>query len=196
MLGRNEMILNSIKKNIMQKLHVMVGIVKDMVFPVVTCCCESLNKEDCRMPENWCLQNVVLEKTSERPLDSKEIKPVSLKGNQPSIHVGRTGDEAPIFWPSDVNRWLIGKVPDAGKDWGQNEKRASEDEMAGWHHWCNGHELVQTSGGGEGQRSLACCSPWGRVSLTWLSNWTKQQSTLLLLEVMLENVTKESLYYW
>ena len=85
------------KKNIKQKLHVMVGIVKDMVFPVVTCCCESLNKEDCRMPENWCLQNVVLEKTSESPLDSKEIKPVSLKGNQPSLNSAQSGHSTLYF---------------------------------------------------------------------------------------------------
>ena len=69
--------------------------------------------------------------------------------------------EAPIFWPSDANSWLIGNVPDAGKDWGQKEKRASEDDMAGWHHLCNGHELGQTLGNVEGQRGLACCSPWG-----------------------------------
>ena len=72
-----------------------------------------------------------------------------------------TDAEAPVFWSSDRNSWLIGKVPDAGKDWGQKEKRASEDEMARWHHWCNGHELGQTLGDGEGQRGLACCSPWG-----------------------------------
>ena len=143
----------------------MVCIVKVMVFPMVTCCCESLNKEECRMPENWCLQNVVLEKTSESPLDSKEIKPVNLKGNQPWILAGKTGDEAPVFWSSDVNRRLIRKVPDAGKDWGQKEKRAPEDEMAGWHYWYNGHELVQISGGGEGQGSLVCCNPWGRKEL-------------------------------
>ena len=66
----------------------------------------------------------------------------------------------PVFWSLDVNRWLIGKVPDAGKGWRQKEKRVSEDEMAGWHHWCNGHELGQTSGDGEGSGGLACCSPW------------------------------------
>ena len=85
---------------------------------------------------------MVLEKTPQSPLDSKEIKPVNLKGNQPWILIGRTDAEAEaqVFWSSDANRWLIEKVPDAGKDWGQKEKRASEDEMAGRHHWCNGHE--------------------------------------------------------
>ena len=86
--------------------------------------------------QNWCLHIVVLEKTPESPLDRKETKLVNLKGNQPWILVGRADAEAkaPVFWSSDVNSWLIGKVPDAGKDWGQKEKRASEDEMPGGHH--------------------------------------------------------------
>ena len=106
---------------------------------------------------------MVLEKTSESPLDSKKIKPDNLKGNQPWILIGRTDIEAetPVFWSSDANTWLIGKVPDAGKEGGQ-KKRVSEDEMAGWHHQCNGHELGQTIGDGEGQSGLGCCSPWGR----------------------------------
>ena len=92
-----------------------------------------LNCKEGRTPKNWCLWTVVLEKTPESPLDSKEIKPVSLKGDQPWILVGKTDAEAkiPIFWSFDVNRWLSGKVPDAGKDWGQKEKRVLEDEMAG-----------------------------------------------------------------
>ena len=92
-----------------------------------------------------------------------EIKPVNLKGNQPWILVGRTDAEVgtPIFWSSDVDSWLIRKVPEAGKDWGQTEKRTSEGETAGWHHWCNGLELGQISGDGEGQRGLACHSPRG-----------------------------------
>ena len=96
------------------------------------------------------------------PLDNK-IKPVNPKGNQPWVLIGRTdaGAEAPVFWSPDANSWLTGKVPDPGKDWWQKKKRASEDEMAGWHHWCNGHELGQTLGNGEGQGDLACCSPWG-----------------------------------
>ena len=97
-----------------------------------------LDHKEGRVPKNWCLWTVALEKTPQSPLDS-EIKPVNLKGNQP--------------WT------LIGKVPDAGKDWKQ--KRVSEDEMAGWHHWYNGHELGQTPGDGEGQGGLVCCSPWG-----------------------------------
>ena len=89
-----------------------------------------------RMPKNWCLQTMVLEKTPESPLDSKEIKPVNLKGDQPWIFTGKTDAkaEALVFWSTDVHRWLTGKVPSAGKDQGQKQKRASEDEMAERHH--------------------------------------------------------------
>ena len=100
------------------------------------------------VPKNWCFQIVGLEKTLVSPLDSKEIKPVNLKGNQPWIFIEWTTTEAPIFWLPEVESWLIGKVPDAGKDWGEEEKRASEDETAGWHHRCNGHELGRTLGDG------------------------------------------------
>ena len=95
-----------------------------------------LDHKEGRMPKNWCLQTVVLEKTSESPLYSKEIKPVNLKGDQPWIFTGKTDAkaEALVFWSTDVHRWLIGKVPNAGKDQGQEEKRAPEDEMAEWHH--------------------------------------------------------------
>ena len=118
---------------------------------------------------------MVLEKTPESPLDSKEIKPVHLKGNQPWILIARTDAEAevPVFWSSDTNSWLIGKVPDARKDWGQKEKRVSEDEVAGWHHQCNGHEPWQIWGDFEGQGRLVCCSPWGHKELDtagWLKN--------------------------
>ena len=118
-----------------------------------------LDHKESRMPKNWCLQTsiVVLKKTPEILLDSKDIKPVNLKGDQ-SIDAEA---EAPVFWSSDANRQLIGKVPDARKDWEQKKKRASEDEMAGWHHWCSEHELGQTLGDGEGQEGLACWSPWG-----------------------------------
>ena len=113
--------------------------------------------------KNWWLQTVVLEKTPESPLDSKELKSVSPKGNQPCIFIEMIGAEAeaPILWPPNVKSQLIGKDPDAGKDWGQEEKGVTKDEMVGWHHWLNGHEFKQTHGDGEGQGSLACCSPWG-----------------------------------
>ena len=133
-----------------------------------------LDHKEGRAPKNWYLQTVVLEKTAENPVDRKEIKPVNLKGDQPWIFVGRTDAEAeaPVFWSSDANSWLIGKFPDAGKDWGQ-KKRVSGDEMAGWYHQCNGHELGQTLGDGEGQGGLVCYSPWGRKELDtteWLSD--------------------------
>ena len=115
-------------------------------------------------PKNWCFSTVVLEKTLESPLDSKEIKQVHPKGNQPWIFTGRTDAEAeaPILWPPDANSWLIGKDRDAGKDWRREEKGTVEDEMVGWHHRLNGHESEQTSGDGEGLESLACCSSWDR----------------------------------
>ena len=119
---------------------------------------------DCKgswAPKNWCFWTVVLEKTLESPLDCKEIKPVNPKENQPWIFVGRTDAEAetPILWPPDAKNRLIGKDPDAGKDWGQEEKGMAEDEMVGWYHWVDGHEFEQAPGVTDGQGSLACCSP-------------------------------------
>ena len=126
-----------------------------------------LDCKEGRVLKNWCLQIMVLEKTPENPLASKEIKPVNLKRNQPWILIGRTDAEAetPIIWSSDVKNWLTGQVPDAGKDWGQKEKRASENKMVGWHHWHNRHEFEQTVGNSEGQGRLAYCSPWGHKTL-------------------------------
>ena len=125
-----------------------------------------LDHKECWTLKNWCFLTVVLEKTLESPLDSK-IKPVHPKGNQPWRFTRRTDAEAeaPVFWPLDSKNWLIGKDPDAGKDWGQEEKGVTEDEMVGWHHWLNGYEFEQTLGDSEGQGSLACCSPWGRKEL-------------------------------
>ena len=110
--------------------------------------------------KNWCFQTVVLEKTLESPLDSKDSKPVNPKGNQPWIVTGRTDAEASIPWPPDVKNWLIGKDPDAGKDWRQEEKWMTKNEAVGWHHQFNGHDFEQIPGDSEGQGSLACCSPW------------------------------------
>ena len=115
-------------------------------------------------PKNWRFEMVVLEKTLESPLDSKEIKPVNPTGNQPWIFIGRHDAEAPILWPHDAKSWFIGNDPDAGKDWGQ-EKAVTEDEMVGWHYWLNGHEFEKTLGDSEGQGSLACCSLWGHKEL-------------------------------
>jgi len=104
---------------------------------------------------------VVLEKTLASPLDYKEIQPVNPKENQSWMFIGRTDAEAetPILWPPDAKNWLIEKDPDAGKDWRQEEKGTTEDEMVEWHHRCSGHEFEQAPGVGDGQGSLACCSP-------------------------------------
>ena len=121
---------------------------------------------------------MVLEKTLESPLDCKEIKPVNPKGNQSWILFGRTDTEAeaPILWAPDAKSWLTGKDLDARKDWRQEEKGMTEDEMVGWHHWLNRHQFEQNPGVGDGQGSLVWCSPWGcRVghdSVTEL-NWTE-----------------------
>ena len=122
-----------------------------------------LNCEESWVLKNWCFWTVVLDKTLESPLDSNEIKPVYPKGNQPWIFIGRTDvkAEAPILWPPDVKRQVIGKAPDSGKYWVQEEKRATEDEMVGWHHWLNRPEFEQSLTESEEQESLMCYSPWG-----------------------------------
>ena len=126
-------------------------------------------------PKNWCFWTVVLEKTLESPLDCKEIQPFHSKGDQSWVFIGRTDVETPIFWSPDVKNWLIGKDPDAGEDWRQEEKGTTEDEMVGWHHRLNGREFEWTPGVGDRQGSLACCSPWGRKEsdTTERLNWTE-----------------------
>ena len=121
--------------------------------------------------KNWCFWTEVLEKTLESPLDSKEIKPVNPKGNQSWLFIGSIDAEAesPILWPPDAKIWLFGKVLDARKDSRREEKWMTEDEMIGWHHWLNGHEL----GVGDGQRGLACCGYGVAKSQTRLSDWTE-----------------------
>ena len=136
-----------------------------------------LNYKESWALKNWCFWTVVLEKTLESPLDSKEIQPAHPKGNQSWVFIGRTDVEAeiPTHWPPDAKNWLIWKDPDVGKDWGQEEKGTTEDEMVGWHHWLNGHGFGWTPGVGDGQGGLACCGSWGHKELDtteWL-NWTK-----------------------
>ena len=145
-----------------------VCLVKVMVFPVVKCGYESwtIKKAVCLITDNfklWCWRRLL------SPLESK-IKPVNLKKKiQPWILFGRTDIEVPILWPSDAKSRLVTKDPDAGKDWRQKEKRATEDKMVGWHHRLSGHELEQLLGDGERQGNLECCSPWGdkESDMTW-----------------------------
>ena len=119
----------------------------------------------------------MLQKTLKSPLVSKEIKWVNPKGNQSWIFTGRTDAEAetPILWPPAAKSWLIGKDPDTGKDWGQEEKGMTEDEMVGWHYRLNRHGFGWTPGVGDGQGGLACCGTWGRKELdrTEQMNWTE-----------------------
>ena len=136
-----------------------------------------LDYKESWVPKNWCFWTVVLEKTLESPLDCKEFQPVHPKGNQSWIFIGRTDAyaETPILWPPDVKNQLTGKDPDARKDWGQEEKGTTEDEMAGWHHRLNGCEFEWTLGVGNGQGGLVCCSSWGHKesdTTEWL-NWTE-----------------------
>ena len=120
--------------------------------------------------KNWCFWAVVLEKTLESPLDCKEIKVVNPKGNHSWIFIGRTDADAesPILWLPDVKNWLIGKDPDAGKNWRQEEKGMVKDKMLGWHHQLNWHE--QALGVGDEHGSLAYCSAWGGKGWTWLND--------------------------
>ena len=131
-------------------------------------------------PKNWCFWTVVLEKTLESPLDPKEIQPVYPKRDQFWVFIGMTDieAEAPILWPPDVKSWLICKDPDAGKDWRQEEKGTTEDEMVGWHHQLNAHGFGWTPGVGDGQAGLACCGSWGHeeADTTERLNWTELNS--------------------
>ena len=133
------------------------------------------------LPKNWCFWTVVLERTLESPLDCKEIKPVNPKGNQSWIFIRRTDAEAEtsILWPSDVKNWFIGKDPDAGKDWRQEEKGMTGWD-GWWHHQLNRHEFEQALGVGEWQGNLACCSPWvcKELDTTERPNWTELWGSL------------------
>ena len=134
--------------------------------------------------KNWCFWTVVLEKTLESPLDCKEIQPVHSKGDQLWVFFGRNDAKAetPVLWPPHVKSWLIGKDFDAGRDWGQEEKGMTEDEMAGWHHWLNWRESEWTPGFGDGQGGQG----WSRKESdkTERLNWTELKNTSLVMKTM------------
>ena len=176
LLGRKVMTnLDSILTSRDITLSTKVHKIKAMVFPVVMYGCESWTMKKTErwridIFELWCWR---------RLLDCKKIKAVNHKGNQSWIFIGRTDAEAeaPIFCPPDAKDWLIGKDHHSGKEWRQEEKGPTEDEMVGWHHQLDGHEFEQAPGVGDGRGSLVCCSPWGckRVGHDWATElkWTE-----------------------
>ena len=182
LLGRKVMTnLGSILKSRDITLPTKVSLVKVMVFPVVMFGCEFYSKESWA-PKNWCFWTVVLEMTLESPLDCKEIQPVHSKGDQPWVFFERNDAKAetPVLWPPHTRSWLIARDPDAGMDWGQEDKGTTEDEMAGWHHRLDGCEFEWTPGVGDGQGGLVCCDSWGHKELDmteWL-NWTEYNPQL------------------
>ena len=151
-------------------------------------------------PKNWCFWIVVLEKTLESPLDCKEIQPVDPKGDKSWVFIGRTDVEAetPILCPPDAKCWLIGKDPDAGRDWGQEEKGTTEDEMVGWHHRLNGHGFGWTPGVGDGQGGLV---HGVAKSQTWLSDLTElikslQNQIRMMTGALKSNKSHSKLRWW
>ena len=161
-------------------------IIKAMVFPVVMYGCESwtIKKAEHRRIdafELWCWRRLLRVPRTARRSNQSILKENNPKGNQSWIFIRRTDAEAeaPILWPPNVKSQLIKKDPDAGKDWGQEEKGMTEDKMVGWDHWLNGHEFEQVAGDGEGQGGLACCGPWGhRVVHNWVTEQQQQITAL------------------
>ena len=151
-----------------------------------------LDHKESWVSKNWYFWTVVLEKTLESPLECKEIQPVHPKGNQSWIFIGRTDAEAetPILWSPDVKNWLLGKDPDARKDWRWEEKGTPEDEMVGRHHWLSGREFEQALGVGDGQGNLTCCSPWGLKEsyMTEQLKWTELNKMMGLLSLHFSKV--------
>ena len=140
-----------------------------------------LDYKESWVPKNWCFWTVVLEKTLESPVDCKEIQPVHPKGDHSWVFIGRTDVEGEtlILRLHDTKKWLIRNDPDAGKDWRQEEKGMTEDEVTGWHLWLSGHGFGWTLGVGDGQGGLACCGSWGRKEsdMTEQLNWTELMLT-------------------
>ena len=183
LLGRKAVTnLDSILKIRNITLPTKVCLVKAMVFPLVMYRLWELDQTGSWMPKNWFIWTVLLEKTLESPLDNNKIKPVNLKRNQFWIFIERSDAEAevPIIWPPDAKNWLTGKLPDAEKDWRQEEKGTTEDETVGWHNQLDGHEFEQALGVSDGQGGLACCSPWGckESDITEWLNWLIESGVL------------------
>ena len=157
-------------------LCLLVGAFNPFSFKVITDMSELDYKESWAL-KNWCFWTMVLEKTLESPLDCKEIHLVHSEGDQSWDFFGGNDAKAetPVLWPPHVKSWLIGKDSDVGRDWEQEEKGRTEDEMAGWHHRLDGHETEWTPGVGDGQGGLACCNSWGHKEsdMTERLNWSE-----------------------
>ena len=166
-------------------LSTKVCLIKAMVFSVVMYGCESWTIKSWAQ-KNWSFWTVVLEKPLESPLDCKEIQAVHPNGDQSWVLIGRTDVEAEtqILWPPDAKSWLIGKDPEAGKDW-KWEKGTTEDEMVGWHHWLNGHGFGRTPWVVDGPGGPACYDSWGRkeLDMTEWVNWTEEELRSLLMKL-------------
>ena len=184
LLGRKVMTnLDGIFKSRDITLSTKVRLVKAVIFLAVMYGWELDHKESW-MPKNWCFWTVVFQKTLERPLYCKELQPVHSKGDQSWVFFGRNDAEAetPVLWPPHVKSWLIGKDPDAGRDWGQEEKGTAEDEMAGWHHWLDGHVWVNSgSWWWTGRPGVLQFMGSQRVRHDWVTelNWTEHIYTLV-----------------
>ena len=181
LLGRKVMTnLDSLLKSRNITLPTKLHLVKAMVFPVVIYGCESwtIKKAESQRIDAF---ELWLDKTLESLLDCEEIQPVHPKGNQSWIFSGRTDAETedPTLWLPNVKSWLTGKDPNAGKDWRQEKKRTTEEEMVGWHHWFDEHEFEQAPRDGEGPGSLACCIHGVTKSQTWLTDWKITKNPLL-----------------
>ena len=188
--------LDSILRSRDITLPTKVHLVKAMVFPVGHVWMWELDCEEIWAQKNWCVWTVVLEKTLESPLDSKEIQPVHSKGGQPWVYFGRDDAKAetPVLWPPHVKSWLIGQDSDAGRDWGQEETGMTEDEMAGWHRRLDGREFEWTLGDGDGQGGLACCNSWGSKEsdtteqLNWIDALKTSSHLKYRIQLLLNNM--------
>ena len=147
-----------------------------------------LDSEESWEPKKWCFLTVIFEKTLESPLDYREIQPVHPEEDQSWVFIGWSDVEAkaPVLWPPDAESWFIGKDPDAEKDWRQEEKGTTEDEMVGWHHWLNGHWFGWTLEVGDGQGGLVCCCSWGHKE----SDTTEQLNRTDLADSTYQNVNE------